>query len=216
MTQHDDLVLWLYDYLVDHLPPVPALHGGHWPDGYGDFSDYIEEGILQNGLDGFPVIQLNTTSDFDAALASRGIHRKHLRACARARMEQAEKPAKPIARLAERTLEYPVADGFIDLAAFFSVPILGWSNKTMTYLVDWHRPDAKRPVRGHIDLSGAVFFEVKPDIKDLGALIRQLRRYQAHRPLGLVVVSPDTRHRGIIEEQGFGFLEPQIGQASLF
>jgi hypothetical protein len=60
-----------------------------------------------------------------------------------------------------------------------------------------------------------IFAEVKPEIRSLGALLRQLQLYRNHAkrasisgPWVLGVVSPDTRHRERIESQGFFFISP--------
>jgi len=60
--------------------------------------------------------------------------------------------------------------------------------------------------------------EVKPVIRSVGELIRQLRQYESyHKPIidSLVaVVSPDDRFKAIIESQGFAFIKapiPDIG-----
>lgn len=66
----------------------------------------------------------------------------------------------------------------------------------------------------------ALACEVKPVIRSVGELIRQLRQYESwNRPGGrghsrVAVVSPDDRFRSIIESQGFVFIKaptPDIG-----
>lgn len=66
--------------------------------------------------------------------------------------------------------------------------------------------------------------EVKPVIRSIGELIRQLRQYEPSSNRGgtvrVAVVSPDDRFRAIIEKQGFIFIkapQPEYGpQGGLF
>lgn len=71
--------------------------------------------------------------------------------------------------------------------------------------------------------------EVKPVIRSVGELIRQLRQYEGHMTTSrhhttsyarVAVVSPDDRFRAIIEKQGFIFIkapQPEYGpQGGLF
>lgn len=66
--------------------------------------------------------------------------------------------------------------------------------------------------------------EVKPVIRSIGELIRQLRQYEPRSTYGgmirVAVVSPDDRFRAIIEKQGFIFIkapQPEYGpQGGLF
>jgi hypothetical protein len=66
--------------------------------------------------------------------------------------------------------------------------------------------------------------EVKPVIRSIGELIRQLRQYEPRSSHGgmvrVAVVSPDDRFRAIIENQGFVFIKaptPEYGpQGGLF
>jgi hypothetical protein len=66
--------------------------------------------------------------------------------------------------------------------------------------------------------------EVKPVIRSIGELIRQLRQYEPRSSHGgtvcVAIVSPDDRFRAIIEKQGFIFIkapQPEYGpQGGLF
>ena len=51
-----------------------------------------------------------------------------------------------------------------------------------------------------------VFIEVKTEIPVLGELIRQMRAYQTYQGMftAYLIVSPDDRHKKILNEQGFG------------
>lgn len=51
------------------------------------------------------------------------------------------------------------------------------------------------------------WFEIKPEIRSLGELIRQLRMYQSYTEGTWYVVSPDIRFKSMIEGQGFYFIE---------
>ncbi|AQS93988.1 hypothetical protein BXQ17_07900 [Polaribacter sp. BM10] len=60
------------------------------------------------------------------------------------------------------------------------------------------------------DYTKTVFIEVKTQIPSLGELIRQMRAYQSYqwendRHTIFIIVSPDDRHKEILNEQGFGF-----------
>lgn len=52
-----------------------------------------------------------------------------------------------------------------------------------------------------------IYFEAKPRIPSLGELLRQIRTYQEYVRGRFVVVSPDTRFRQVIEDQGIEFWE---------
>lgn len=106
----------------------------------------------------------------------------------------------------DRSLELPIKrDGgrrFIDLAV--TVANLG---------VTFSETDAVaiRPTS-----QSRLFFEIKPTIRRLDELLQQCRIYREGRDCnGLAVISPDTRYKRIIEEQGFPFIVPTIGQQSL-
>lgn len=93
--------------------------------------------------------------------------------------------------------EYPIIDqkgrsgfiiGFIDMAVQF-VEILEWEGKTC------------------LEQKNALF-EVKTKIPSLGELFRQLNMYKQYADgKKIVVVSPDTRFKKQIENQGFMFIE---------
>ena len=55
--------------------------------------------------------------------------------------------------------------------------------------------------------SGKAFFEVKTEIPSLGELMRQLQLYRQYLRGNWFVVSPDTRFRDTLIEQGVGFIE---------
>lgn len=52
-----------------------------------------------------------------------------------------------------------------------------------------------------------VFVEIKTQIPNLGELIRQMRAYQTYSDniTEYIIISPDDRHKDILEEQGFIF-----------
>lgn len=52
-----------------------------------------------------------------------------------------------------------------------------------------------------------IFIEIKTEIPSLGELIRQMRAYQTYQGLytAYLIVSPDDRHKKILNEQGFYF-----------
>jgi hypothetical protein len=59
---------------------------------------------------------------------------------------------------------------------------------------------------GSVTLPG-VCFEAKTYIKSCGELIRQIRLYQTYQTRDVfVVVSPDSRHAALLEDQGIGFI----------
>jgi hypothetical protein len=60
------------------------------------------------------------------------------------------------------------------------------------------------------DYTKSVFIEVKTQIPNLGELIRQMRAYQSYQRdvdtlTEYLIVSPDDRHKEILQKQGFGF-----------
>ena len=98
----------------------------------------------------------------------------------------------------------------------------GWRRKTV-----WHDTLIHAPVRRGVDLwlgtatsiGYTLACEVKPVIRSVGELIRQLRQYESSK-WKVAVVSPDDRFREIIEKQGFIFIkapQPDYGpQGGLF
>lgn len=79
-------------------------------------------------------------------------------------------------------------------------------------------------IEANVGMGFFLFCEVKPVIRSVGELIRQLRQYEPHGNRGgtmrVAVVSPDDRFRAIIEKQGFIFIktpQPEYGpQGGLF
>lgn len=66
----------------------------------------------------------------------------------------------------------------------------------------------KNPVNDDdYETKNKVFIEVKTEIPSLGELIRQMRAYQSYEGTFTyyLIVSPDDRHKKILNEQGFLF-----------
>jgi len=55
-----------------------------------------------------------------------------------------------------------------------------------------------------------IYFEVKATLPSAGELIRQIRMYQEYVQGEWVVVSPDDRHRRILESQGIQFYQAPV------
>ena len=55
-----------------------------------------------------------------------------------------------------------------------------------------------------------VYFEVKATLPSAGELIRQIRMYQEYVQGEWVVISPDDRHRRILESQGIQFYQAPV------
>lgn len=106
-------------------------------------------------------------------------------------------PPKPGIELGTKIWERPVMDrtftiGFIDL----------WLSGSLNTELEISR--------GQWQLGGtnfAVAIEVKPVIRSVGELIRQLRLYQSYLPKGTVLVaaSPDDRWSSTLEGQGIRY-----------
>jgi hypothetical protein len=117
--------------------------------------------------------------------------------------------------------------GFLDLLATVTYPYYGWRPD---YLYrEFHDQDGhlqiEMPRIHNYTTPRKAAFEAKLTIPSLGELLRQLRfyrenlgRYEAEpekncgtisawKPMPYVVVSPDTRYRAQIEDQGFLFWE---------
>ena len=65
---------------------------------------------------------------------------------------------------------------------------------------------------------GWILCEIKPEIKSLDALIREVRQFEKLRPYGatkVVVVSNDPKHKRFLEGQGFEFILVQGKQLPL-
>lgn len=100
------------------------------------------------------------------------------------------------------------------ISAMLEKPICAGHYSRIVGYVDLFVSAAKGGIGSHDSLF--VLFEAKPEIPDLGALLRQLRKYETHvrNDLGfgilkIVVVSPDTQWVEILHEQGFDFLQYQ-------
>jgi len=127
--------------------------------------------------------------------------------------------------------EATVADGkyiigFIDMrvnAAIFS-PTLKWERVAASNdsLCKWREPVDGPPPPPFDDGSGFSYklslswgawgetflFEVKPSIKSLGEVIRQVRMYQKYEREGrYFIVCPDARFQEKLREQGIGFVK---------
>ena len=133
-------------------------------------------------------------------------------------------PNQPPVVEIEKIIEMPVfADGprYIDLALM----VTGTKTVPAPY---GYGELAAEAVYGY-----QLLLEIKPKITSMGDLVRQLRLYQKssisyerhagvyplayeHEHRSVCVVSPDTRFKAVIEEQGFPFVIPPLGQKSLF
>lgn len=112
---------------------------------------------------------------------------------------------------------------FIDLliSGSFRAPVVDWD---APYEYPVRRADSLGATwcRSYAALQFDVACEVKPVIRSVGELIRQLRQYELPNRRGrwVAVVSPDDRFREIIERQGFLFIkapQPDYGpQSGLF
>ena len=87
--------------------------------------------------------------------------------------------------------------GFIDMAVYYDELTLRYKDKQFSIK----------------DRRKVEYYEVKPEITSVGQLLRQLKKYDEFLdrynqwPGLFTVVSPDTRYRKIIQEQGYAFLE---------
>lgn len=100
-------------------------------------------------------------------------------------------------------------------------------NETVEAVTTWERPVSYAGGVRYIDMvidakvggwKFSLLCEVKPVIRSIGELIRQLRQYEPRSSHGgtvcVAVVSPDDRFRAIIEKQGFIFIkapQPEYG-----
>lgn len=106
-------------------------------------------------------------------------------------------------------------------------------SKTVEVETTWEKPVHSASGVRYIDMvidakvggwEFSLLCEVKPVIRSVGELIRQLRQYEPRSSGGgrvrVAVVSPDDRFRAIIEKQGFIFIkatQPDCGpQGGLF
>lgn len=121
-------------------------------------------------------------------------------------------PGRREIQVISTTWERPVTTGreftvgFLDLAVSYQEQRVWYSVHAVSgqriYHLDWKSAEA--------------FFEVKTSIASLGELLRQLQFYRQHVQGPIFVVSPDTRYRNKIEEQGFGFIhcpEPSLNSS---
>jgi len=88
---------------------------------------------------------------------------------------------------------YKVVVGFVDIY----VGVKGIFHFKMSNSDDTYAEERTKPI----------YIEVKTEIPSLGELIRQMRAYQAYHDnfADYIIVSPDDRHKKILEEQGFHF-----------
>jgi hypothetical protein len=118
-------------------------------------------------------------------------------------------PDCPKPAVIKKIWEFPVKgrnriEGYIDLAvAISSYKLRADAEELEGY--GQHRNTFPAIVQIETKLEW-VFFEVKPKIESLGALIRQLRTYECYSPGKYVVVSLDNTYETILREQGFGFV----------
>lgn len=133
-------------------------------------------------------------------------------------------PNPPPARLRKKTWEYAVGSGqpprvftvgFIDMVVDYKKPKLTIKN------IEWSHRDDKivRILDGCLpewDVSTYYFpnyddkplaFEVKPTIRSLGEVIRQIRMYEQHLQAKYFIVSPDDRFAKMLNDQGIGFIQ---------
>jgi hypothetical protein len=99
------------------------------------------------------------------------------------------------------TRDKPNLVGFIDLWIKVNYPyidVCSWNSITDEKLSDFIRYETK-----------TFAFEVKTSIK-LGELIRQINYYKAYVGDVYIVVSPDTRYKETLNEQGIYFVEYPI------
>jgi hypothetical protein len=71
-----------------------------------------------------------------------------------------------------------------------------------------YQQNYKLPEPRPIETRPGYYFEVKPQIRSFGELVRQLRMYESYidKEARLAVVSPDTRFAAAISGEGFPFL----------
>jgi len=65
--------------------------------------------------------------------------------------------------------------------------------------------------KDYVDESRYVFIEVKTEIPNVGALIRQMRAYQSYKSMAdyYLIVAPDDRFEKLLNKQGFWFYKYQ-------
>lgn len=125
----------------------------------------------------------------------------YLEAIAQGFRDPGRAPMRPTCKATERRWEYPIMDGRI------TVGFADYFAKVETFDASLDGPlNAPRWVlrRERVNL----FFEVKPEIRSLGELMRQLNHYRVYTYEGqFFVVSPDDRFRSTLESQGIGFVK---------
>jgi len=122
---------------------------------------------------------------------------------------QDEHDLKPNPLRIEKDWERPIIDGGPRGTSCFTVAFMD-----MFVRATWDRPEVND--KGEYFLSRDEIFamEVKPTIRSLGELIRQIRHQETYLPqqygyneITSVVVSPDTRFREQLISQGIEFIE---------
>ena len=96
---------------------------------------------------------------------------------------------------------------FIDMAITVSFPSLSWVYPQYQTVIGpdgfiWN-VDQNCKTQVHL-------VEVKPAIRSLGEVIRQIRMYQAHCSGKYYVCCPDDRFKSALASQGIGFIRPEM------
>jgi hypothetical protein len=124
----------------------------------------------------------------------------------------ASEPPRVIAKV-ERKWEKPIVAangfmiGFIDMEITVYIPRLSWScvcGGIIPEECSWTIGDFPvSPQERHM-------VEVKPEIRSLGEVIRQIRMYEAHCAGKYYICCPDERFKSALASQGIGFIKPEV------
>ena len=128
-------------------------------------------------------------------------------------------PDRPSPTVTSKVWEYPIKNGnyligFVDMALFLRCPQLD--------VIGIERSEHREPRRVHGDTprwgvapgrasaQPSLLLEVKPEIRSVGEVVRQIRMYQAYQDSLFVVVCPDDRFREVLRGQGIGFVKSPV------
>ncbi len=185
--RHDEIMLWLDSMAGELFPYKPR----EWDD----------EEIMKLRCNALAnLVRHEPQMEKDDAAAS--VRMKRL-------MEDPPKYPQHVSGSIKTTWECPVTSdnkfivGFVDMTVTVHRVLLSWQlRNSSTRSYEWSiYPETEN----HL-------IEVKPEIKSLGEVIRQVRTYQVHASGKFYVCCPDDRFESALKSQGIGFIKAELSR----
>ncbi len=211
--KHDEIMMWL-DENAERL--FPTKNGNPWPAGT---VSSVRARALESAKEKFP-LYYNVVQPIESWRLN---HTEYVERRKAAGVPDAGRPAvktcvlpdePPVVSLCslKKTWEWPITTG---QANNFTVGFIDMRIELRDSGLHWNWPstgdgELSWAERSPEQFSGAAeihLIEVKPEIRSLGEVIRQIRMYQTHVGGKFYVCCPDTRFRDQLQSQGIGFIE---------